>query len=785
MKVTLIPTSEDGCEDLVVDSFPFVFGRTWSSLEQDGYARADIQMLLKHVSRKHATFSLEDGSVFLEDNNSLNGTYLNGRKLINSRVRLATGDVILFADRLEFFVELHDPEKPITPSPPLLDIQAEDFETTLEISRTPFFLTPETLSAGSADSKVVLNDLPTDERLKIVRQDGKAFLLTVKSQSSVSVDGRVISAGRTELHSESIIRFSGNLTCVFRLPAPPEDTVHAGGKSPNKADETLSDSTIYLDEATTFLNAFKQDPAASEPGKDTAASPSHDDADPSAIAPGRKPKTFGRYSTFIKPVVALLVAGILITGAVMLYRSTDSYKIKKLFNEKQYSACLDLADRLLADTNDADIQSIAQKSLVYEIVPEFSRYFDDRNEDQIKQLLDSYEEKSVRVKHGDVFIDLLRFMGHVHNFNGASRDMQAINDTRWKEEIASINKTWQENKDLFRPMIDEVLQIEPAFKPIAERFYSEINDNQEVQIYDISEIRALEQQILSLGRAKRFDQIEKQIRGFQQSHAGLQGCAGMLQDLERLKALTARSSDDDIFAVIGKPGTTRMQTEVFKKLADEFAGTSLPDKQTQEMIAEAKQLWSNGDIHGAIQVLGQVHAGMWHDRVQARLKELKHLASLLDQVETSTSQEDRCAAVAALYALESVVPVYKDRVKDIFQDCQEKVLLEGAGYLADAGKLYQSYTSNGGITAEMRLASTVTNSYRKRAVELASARNLARKVLSLMKPFDLELTQKEQQFIENVFDEYDLQVSRLQENRVLSPGVLREKMALLTSGNLE
>ena len=53
---------------------------------------ADIRLPDTGVSRKHVDVQLEDGTVFVEDLGSTNGTLVNGRRV--GRQELADGDVI-------------------------------------------------------------------------------------------------------------------------------------------------------------------------------------------------------------------------------------------------------------------------------------------------------------------------------------------------------------------------------------------------------------------------------------------------------------------------------------------------------------------------------------------------------------------------------------------------------------------------------------------------------------------------------------------------------------------
>ncbi len=87
----LLPCSEGGTESIWLNQFPFSIGK--DSEQPSGILRS------VKVSRQHAVFSMEGGNLYLKDRNSLNGTYVNDKRLLpeNSQV-LRPGDYIRFAD---------------------------------------------------------------------------------------------------------------------------------------------------------------------------------------------------------------------------------------------------------------------------------------------------------------------------------------------------------------------------------------------------------------------------------------------------------------------------------------------------------------------------------------------------------------------------------------------------------------------------------------------------------------------------------------------------------------
>lgn len=59
----------------------------------------DICLVPEQISREHAVLYCEGGKLQIEDKNSLNGTYINGRKIsAHVKVHCGIGDIITFAD---------------------------------------------------------------------------------------------------------------------------------------------------------------------------------------------------------------------------------------------------------------------------------------------------------------------------------------------------------------------------------------------------------------------------------------------------------------------------------------------------------------------------------------------------------------------------------------------------------------------------------------------------------------------------------------------------------------
>src|SRR6516225_6681549 len=77
---TIWPLDEN--REIVVDHFPFVIGRRSDN---------DCALALVFVSRRHCRFTLDDHHVMVQDLESYNGTFVNGKR-VTSPLPISHGD---------------------------------------------------------------------------------------------------------------------------------------------------------------------------------------------------------------------------------------------------------------------------------------------------------------------------------------------------------------------------------------------------------------------------------------------------------------------------------------------------------------------------------------------------------------------------------------------------------------------------------------------------------------------------------------------------------------------
>ena len=142
MEVNLVPLKKDG----TTKSFPLPSTVTSIGRRQE----CDFCLPLSVVSRRHCEIYMDQGHVFVRDLNSRNSTFLNGRRIDESR--LQAGDVLQIGP-VKFVIQI--------------DGQPETFESYFEgpsetAEKTTAGDFGESAGANQSETTEILDSLPDD-----------------------------------------------------------------------------------------------------------------------------------------------------------------------------------------------------------------------------------------------------------------------------------------------------------------------------------------------------------------------------------------------------------------------------------------------------------------------------------------------------------------------------------------------------------------------------------------------------------------------------------------------
>jgi len=757
MKITFVSTIDAPAENLTIESYPFVFGRGTPELQDD--CSDQVRMLLQHVSRKHATLIEEQGSLYLEDNGSLNGTSINGRKLTDTRVLLSTGDVVLFADKLGYVVELQDEQVPVRNAVVMLVPDQNETGESITITVSPFSL-PKEISGNDTGY------------LKIAFERNQALLLSLTAQSGAMVDGKPVQPGKNFLHHDSVIKFASGLK--YRLVC---DTGQLRSQSnpASSGNDSVGENTVYMDEATTFMSVFSRvEKDENAKASSTAAKSRIDESVKSTTA-----NVTSLFRTFWKYILAIGVVVTLIVVGVVSYRSTDAYKIQNLYEEKNYRTCLILANDMLAKSNRDKTQNLAQKSFISATIPSYIGMLGEKDYIAIKAELAGYREIMTNVEHSKSAINVLLFIARVHRFFSVEQRELVITDNERKNEISAINEQWKEEKNNYRPVLDEIVQQEPSFHAVVERFFAQLNDNRELALYELLDIKKIEEGIKALIIEQKVSQVRDLISKFHDSHPDIHGEEKWLKDLDRFDLLIKANEEKNLFGLSQVREQASMHTDLFRGLAASYVESNYPDVPAQQVFDQARQFWQSGNPHKATTLLKGLPKGNWQTAIDRETEHMRKLMALVEKVESTRETSTRCKVVAEIYgmALQNDV-FYKRLFGDEHIRCRNQASITGKNYLTKANSAFETYRQQGGITGQMRMASVISQGFRTQAQVLTKAHKFAVQAAERIELSSIEMSASDRKVIAEINEEFQLQHSRLQNSTVLSTSLVQQKLSL-------
>ena len=769
MKITLLSTSFEQDADIQIVSFPFVFGRGIAPLKRGVYTQRLFVEHLRHVSRIHATFTLDQGTVYLEDNGSLNGTFVNAVKLSGARVPLATGDIILFADKLEFSVDLEEPSKSTAPGELVLIPENNTSGERISITRIPFTIAQDSRNAEQKELKQQFSSLP-DKHVKFFLHEGKIIIAVFRNNAGIIIKDSSVSAGRYYLENNSIIKLAPGLSYRF--------TDNSGLSSQQKqlqnSMDVPEDSTVYLNEATTFLKVFTPNNSDDE----------HEDKDANSVkGSGAMLSYFTSLPSYLRKIIIL--ASIMLTigvSGVVLYLTTDSYQIQKLYAEKKYQACLERLNTFLNKDSNREMQSLAKKVMMHAILPKYKKLLSTKNYQGIREQLSESKTYLTNIPDGETVLDLLAFIARVDHLVNNSKDLHTISDGDKRKKITEINLLWQQKKDVYQPILDEFTQQCPEFRQVVENFYADLNDAREMEIYELAEIRKVEKEIRILIRQKNLDQLHRLILEFHASHPNIRGHEKWLADLEHFRTIFKIAEKKNIFAAAGLIDKISMQTDIFKQLANEYIAHNFPGLDALKTINKAKILWQSGKPQQAISLAEGLVDTKWQAALDVEIARLHSFMQLVNATEQKHSQAQHCADVAEVYKrAQEIDQYYIKLLAPRYDRCRKQSLLNINKYLTRAQELFDSYIRAGAISGKMRMASALSPKFCIQAGRLGHAHTMIQTAQKEAALFNLDLSWQAQQEINRINEEFDSQRDRLQESMVLSPDVIKQKLACFQS----
>ena len=766
MKFILISTQNKNI--IPITSFPITIGRE-SEILNSKEADEDSQQALRHISKKHATLSQKADAFFLNDAGSLNGTFLNNQRIFEEDIRLNPGDILSLAQKIDFIVDCDTSAQNYSADESVLLPEDENHQQ-IELDHFPFFLGEKLFD------ETIHHPLGTStNRAECVLSaaDEKLFIAPLNRKHNVRVHGKKIPFGHTQLAYNDLISLApGQEFRLSRKHVPIDRQEEKTETDINTEPE--EDRTIYMEDATMFMNFFDYD----EQKKGNVAESITD-------SPGKTGNTFPDTTKKILTnkiirsfFIGVLVLLAVIVGIIFFYRSSNTHQANNLYKSGQYEECVITSDNALAEKSNKKLSEIGTKSLLKLIIPAFRDSLEKNNYSDFNIIIERYKAISSNISGAHTILDLFLFMSKVDSFADLHKTSYSIDDEEWKTGTISINQEWRKSQNEYKPVIDEINQLEPQLSETIASFFSKINTNQENEIYFINKITDLETDVQSLLQKKDFDSADKLVKKFSSTHSKLTNTDKWTSDLALYVSLVELLDNIDLFDIASVNETETPQTALFKRATQDYIREKIPAQQISQQIALAKRYWKNGQPDKAKALLEELPETVIQEMITEKILFLDQVISYQQKLENPETESD-CVVIAAFFKfLENENTLLKTHHQEQFTTCRSQAQKLISNHSRKAETAYEQYKTDGAISGQMRMEPKISNHFQKQAQLLATAVSEASFVKKTAELFDIMLLKKTTVTFIEMAKEHDTQLVRISGSAILSGTLKHEKLAL-------
>lgn len=763
MKIILISTT--GTEQISIDSFPFTLGRlSLDVLIKDPQVKAN----LKHISKKHAQLTMENGNIFLHDSGSLNGTYINSQKLKENKVQLKPGDLLSLAQKLDYIVDSSISQECKNPRP--IFLQDVNTKTSTEISSLPFYCT-----ANCFQHDQFLGKRPDHETALCVISffNNELHIAPLIHDCPICINGIKLSVGHTLLNIGNTLSFlNGNSYILTDSSFSGKGETHKPPIQTPSLNNMDADQTVYMEDATMFMSVFNSEDEKMTTGKT-------DTADDASQFTDQQNASWINNRLFIKAAVISLITIALSIGGIFYYRSTPSYKVTQAFKKEQFETSLKLSNAYLADKNDSKVEEIGTKSLIKLISLNFLDAAEKKELQQIQTFLSSLEGNVKNIQASAKIIKTFSFISRVNDFSSKNDVAQTIDDNNWKKDILEINKEWTSSSNQYQAVISEIRQTTPKLNPVLDSFFSKINDCREYEIYYINTIANLELKISSLLTRQDYNAARKQITEFSKSNPKLGNTEKWLADLNEYEQTAKKINKSDLFELESIGLHSKPQTLLFKKLTSELITANLPPEDIRQYLIVSKQHWTAGNLEKATAALKSIPENQHQEKINDKLAFFqsvqKHQAEIRQDKNTPA-----CLPLAKLAMLvKDRQTLLFDQYQSHFDECSKEAERMIPVHKEQALDAYNQFLKNGGISGQMRMSADISPAFKNNATLLVTALSESKAAQEWADSFRIILNEQTISIFSEINKEHTTQTVRIKESSILSSIIKNRKLLLL------
>lgn len=720
----LVPQRDDlGLQPIEVQAFPFLVSKA-----NDVFSRYKERYphQVNYISRRHAHIFLKGGELYVEDLGSTNGTFVGGKRLDESALALADGDVVAFGgDHFVYRVSLQKPA---------------DVEPTV----TQLFLNPASDEAADADKTTFVGA-------------AHSFL------DIFCVD--------PALQREDEVNEAASRVCAQAKRNAPGGAGRGAsvGKGANVANGASNTGGARGTNGSSNAAAAKGKPRrwrllASELGK--------------ALADGERPNV-RRIAGWGGAGVAVLAA-----LAVTLYlHGSSEREVKNLLASGDYTSAVTAAKGYLeSHPADTKVSALASEALLKAKVPGWLNALQKAQFDRGDALLK--EMRSLSANNADALslVGELQWVGDLERFVTARGGVDApIRMYADESTINNLLRRWDDDAKSHQRALDRIASYVPVFaEPYAQALshLRKLESDDSVYIAAIDRLNGVIR--TELARDKP-DALPPVLDDYAQRYPRLAGFDLVRADLRQYTDLLNATLSRQLTPLLAMLKSVRFSTPPFQAQFQQLAASRLPSPDVIQRHDAVSAAWQRGDAQQALAGLQAMPAGPWSDVLAA---EAAHKKALLDQYSDlqKTRGKDYDQRLLSFYA--SLDPQadawFVQSIQKDVAALHDKALARAQDLMLRAQSLWKEYRASGPIGGTQRLEAGISPGFRSEARLLSDAQTAAQQGIRIYTQLKADHPADFDRLLADIEAETNLQRRSLTELRmVLDPGLLRAKLALI------
>lgn len=824
--VVLTPLSEPALGEIVIGEVLFAIGRNEPPFNT--YPAA----LSGQLSRRHARIFLEQGSAYIADLGSKNGTSVNGVDIRQKTSMLHEGDEISLGGALTYRVGLRPSTRrpaqaiaaqnlTLSPQQPDNGLQA------IVVTAFPFLVgKAEAAFAQYRDSHPRQLDYLSRRHAHIFLRGGALFVEDLGSTNGTFINGTRLDEHARRLDDGDLLAFggthfvyqvsierpgsaagAGSLEPTVTMLAPQALPAAASpvsasaspppaAASPPAAMENDAERTTFVAAAESFLNIFCS-PAPGQQPPDAAAAEA---PEPSPGTPGKRRSRIMHLAAGMAAALRedpprkgrrplLWGAGLAIIGgmalALLLTRDGPEQQVKDLLASGEPARAAALATaQVQRHPASASLAALATEAALKAYLPAWldsvkRADFDGADAALARLTSAAASNPDLRAMAGE-----LGWIGRLERFMAPRAAADApIRIYADEAQMQALLQWWNTDTAAHQRLLKRVASYVPEFDATHAGALSHLRRLQSDDAVYMSAIERLKASIAAELRRDRPDAIEALLAEAQQKYPRLGGLDLVRDDLQLYQRIQAAAQQRQLGPLAALLATARFATPPFQATFQSLGnGGTLPPPEVLKQYGAVTAAWQAGRAEEAYAALGKLANGPWAAEAAAELARKKSVMAQFSALQKSRGAAGQNERVLAFYA--SLDPL-EDRyfIRAAEQDLQldrAAASRQAQQDMARADALWRQYRDGGGIEGRQRLEAAVSERFRNQAGLLAAAQEAARQGRRRASQLRLPIPEPWRRTEQEILAEAQLQRTLLQEARgTLEPGVLKAKLTLL------